>query len=441
MSGIQETTVHTRRPRRIGTWRRRTAAAAAALLAMPLAACSSGNSSGVVTITYWSSSLQTEISWIDQHFNATHKHVHVHGEYISSADDLTAKEISALKTNTYPNVVIGQDPSTLPLLDESEKVVDLRKPLKAVTDRLYPGIRSGLFSHGKQLAFAISGVGNYVLFYNKKDFAAAGITHPPRTWPELTQDAVKLTTADHKRYGIYIPLGASEWSSYVWESLLWANGGELLSKDGKHAAFDGKAGVTALKWWTDLIQRLHAAPTTSYAEAGSFDGAPAFAGHDVSMIIEGQFALQTFRSAKIDFGVAPMPIGTTGKSVGGIGVGVASVFDKGNTANHAAETFLNWIGQPAQGAYLASANGGLPSSPDQLSQPLVKKQIKGDPTYKTFSDQLRSSRSRPTVLPYAGLSQALYTQIDSALRGSQSPQAALRKAKQQADAALAHGNG
>jgi multiple sugar transport system substrate-binding protein len=425
----------------MSTWRRRFAGVAAALLAMPLAGCTSNGGSGVMTITYWSSSLQSEISWLDSHFNATHRHVHIHGEYISSADDLTAKEISALKTNTYPNVVIGQDPSTLPLLDESEKVVDLRKPLKAVTDRLYPGIRQGLFSHGKQLAFAISGVGNYVLFYNKKDFAAAGIKEPPRTWPELTQDAIKLTTKDHKRYGIYIPLGAAEWISYVWESLLWANGGELLSSNGKHAGFDDRAGVTALKWWTDLTRRYHAAPTTSYAQAGSFDGAPAFAGNDVSMIIEGQFALQTFRSAKIDFGVAPMPVGTTGKSAGGIGVGVASVFDKGATQNHDAETFLNWIGQPAQGAYLAATNGGLPSSPDQLSQPLVRKQIKTDPTYKTFADQLRSSRSRPTILPYAAVSQALYTQIDSALRGSQSPQAALRKARQQADAALAQGSG
>ncbi len=314
-------------------------------------------------------------------------------------------------------------------------------PLKAATDRLYPGIRSSVFSGGRQLGFPFAGVGNYVLFYNKKDFAAAGIPGPPRTWPELTADAIKLTDRARNHYGIYLPLGASEWSSYVWESLLWSNGGELVSKDGKHAAFDSGAGVRALTSWTDLVQRYRAAPRTSYAQAGSYDGAPAFAGHDVSMIIEGQFALATFRDAKIDFGVAPMPVGTSGRSIGGVGVGVASVFDKGATANRASETFLNWLGLPAQGAYLASANGGLPSSPDQLDEPLVRKQIAGDPTYKTFSDQLRSSRSRPTILAYAALSQALYTQIDAALRGSVTPRAALAKAAKQADRALAGGNG
>ena len=129
-----------------------------------------------------------------------------------------------------------------------------------------------------------------------------------------------------------------------------------------------------------------------------------------------------------------MPAGTSGSSIGGIGVGVASVFDKGATANRAAETFLNWLGLPAQGAYLASANGGLPSSPTSSTQPLVQKQIAGDPTYKTFADQLRSSRSRPTILAYAALSQALYTQIDAALRGSV---AAAALAKAAADAAIA----
>lgn len=69
------------------------------------------------------SSSQAEISCLDSHFNATHSSVKVSGQYIASADDTTAKEVSAIKSNTEPNVVIGQDPSALPLLAESGKVV------------------------------------------------------------------------------------------------------------------------------------------------------------------------------------------------------------------------------------------------------------------------------------------------------------------------------
>lgn len=92
-----------------------------------------------VTITYWSSSSQAEINWLDSHFNASHKTIKVQGQYIASADDTTAKEVAALKSGTEPNVVIGQDPSALPLLAESGKVVDLSKPLAAETNSLYPG--------------------------------------------------------------------------------------------------------------------------------------------------------------------------------------------------------------------------------------------------------------------------------------------------------------
>ena len=244
------------------------------------------------------------------HFNQTHKDIKVKGQYIASSDNLTAKEVSALKSNTAPNVVIGQDPSSLPLLAQSGKVVDLSDSLKSVTQALYPGIRSALIYQGKQLGFALGGVGDYCLFYNKDDFKKAGISKPPATWDELEADAItltkKLSQPGKPHYGIYIPLGSAEWISYLWERSLWANGGQFLSPDGKTVAFNSKAGVDALTTWVKLVRQDKAAPMNSYAEAGSYDGAPAFAGHDVSMIIDGQFVLDPFRQAKVNFGVAPI---------------------------------------------------------------------------------------------------------------------------------------
>ncbi len=448
--------------RRVGPLRRTGAVACAALLTVGIAACSSSSGSGSkstgssatgssasgsspsasgssakpVSITFWSSGQQSVISYLQKTFNATHPGITVKGQYIASSDNLTAKEVSAIKSNTEPNVVIGQDPSQLPLLAQSGKVVDLTAALKAETAALYPGIRSALFYNGKQLGFALGGVGDYVLFYNKKDFAAAGIAAPPTTWAEVEQDAIKLSNPAKHHYGIYIPLGSSEWISYAWEGLLWANGGKLLSDDGKKVAFNSPAGVAALTTWVNLVRKDKAAPTTSYAQAGSFDGAPAFAGGNVSMIIEGQFALQPFRSAKVDFGVAPFPKGTSGKSATGIGIGVASVFDKGSAANAAAEEFVKWLGQPAQGGYLTGASSGLPSAPNQLTQPAVQKLIAADPTYTTFSNQLKTGQTRPTIPGYAAISLALSDEIDAALRGSVTPAQALAKAESAGNKAL-----
>ncbi len=427
-------------PRHASALRRALTCLAAAGLTLSMAACggSSGgsSSSGPAKITFWSAGSKDVISYLQSHFNATHKDVKVTGQYIASSDQLTAKEVSAIKSGTEPNVVIGQDPSSLPLLAQSGKVVDLTSALKPETDALYPGIRTALMYQGKQLGFALGGVGDYCLFYNKTDFKNAGITSPPTTWAEVEQDAIKLSNPAKHHYGIYIPLGSSEWISYLWEGLLWANGGQFLSSDGKSVAFDSKAGVDALTTWVDLIRKDHAAPMNSYAEAGSYDGAPAFAGGNVSMIIEGQFALQPFREAKIDFGVAPFPAGTSGKSATGIGVGVASVFDHGDASNKAAEEFLQWLGQPAQGAYLTAQSSGLPSAPNQLTQPAVKKEAASDPTYKVFAAQLKTGQSRPTIPAYAAISTALSTQIDAALRGTISPADALAKAAQQGNQAI-----
>jgi multiple sugar transport system substrate-binding protein len=424
---------------------RATAATGVLLLTVGAAACSSSSSSAgstgkPVSITFWSSSSQSEISYLDSHFNATHSGIKVHGQYISSSDNLTTKVSTALKTGTEPNVLLGGDPEQLPFLAESGKVVNLASALKTETSQLYPGIRNALFYQGKQLGMALGGVGNYVLFYNKTDFAKAGISSPPATWTQLQADAVKLSDPAKHRYGIYIPWGTDEWISYDWEGLLWANGGQFMNSANTKVAFDSPAGVQALTSWVDLVRKDHAAPTTSYAQAGSFDGAPAFASNAVAMIVEGQWAVSEFNTAKLKYGVALIPAGTSGHSAANIGIGVASVFTQGGSAaQNAATTFVNWLGQPAQGAYLTATSGGLPSAPNQLTQPAVKKEIASQPTYQTFATQLQTGQTRPSIPAYAQISLDLATEIQAALNGTVTPAQALAKAAAEGNQAIANG--
>lgn len=427
------------------TLRRAGIAGVCALAAATAAACgssgtsASSSSSGPATVTYWTSGTQAEISYIDTQFDKAHPGIKAVGQYIASADETTPKEIAALKSGTEPNVVIGQDPSALPLLAESGKIVDLTAALKTQTAQLYPGIKAALFYKGKQLGIALGGVGDYVLFYNKKDFAAAGITAPPKTWAELEADAIKLSNPAKHHYGIYIPFGTDEWISYDWESVLWSNGGQLVNSDGTKTAFNSPAGVAALTLWTNLVRKDHAAPTTSYAQAGSYDGAPAFASNAVSMIVEGQWALSEFKN--VDYGVAELPAGTSGHSATGIGVGVASVFDHGAAANNAALAFVQWLSSPAQGAYLTAQSSGLPSGPSQLTYPAVKKEEAAQPTYQVFASQLSTGQARPSIPAYTAISQALATEINAALTGTISPAAALAKAASEGDQAIASGSG
>jgi multiple sugar transport system substrate-binding protein len=414
-----------------------------ALVLAAASACSSSgpsasSSGGTTTVTYWTSGTQAEINWIDTNFDKAHPGIKAVGQYLASADESTAKEIAAIKTNTEPDVILGQDPAALPLLAESGKVVDLSSALKTETDELYPGIKDSLFYQGKELGIALGGVGDYVLFYNKKDFAAAGIAAAPTTWAQLEADAIKLSDPAKHRYGIYIPFGTAEWISYDWEGVLWSNGGEFVNAAGTQTEFDSPAGIAALTLWKDLVEKDHAAPTTSYAVAGSFDGAPAFASNAVAMIVDGQWALSEFKG--MDYGIAEIPAGSSGHSSANIGVGVATVFDHGAAANSAAETLVQWLASPAQGAYLTAQSGGLPSSPDQLNYPEVKAEASTVPFYSVFADQLETAQSRPSIPAYTAISLDLATEINAAITGSISPAAALAKAAQEGDQAIAGGD-
>jgi multiple sugar transport system substrate-binding protein len=437
--------------KRVASRRWATTGGVVLLVALTAAACSSSSSSSgasgssssasaskPVTITYWTSSSQAEINWIDSHFNSTHSTIKVQGQFIASADDTTAKEVSALQSNTEPNVIIGQDPSALPLLAESGKIVDLSSALSAETNALYPGIKSALFYNGKQLGMALGGVGDFVLFYNKSDFAKAGISGPPTTWTQLEADAIKLSDPAKKQYGFYVPWGTAEWISYEWESLLWANGGQFLNSGDTQTAFDSPAGVAALTTWVNLVRKDHAAPTASYAEAGSYDGAPAFTSNAVAMVIDGQWAVSEV--SKINYGVALVPAGTSGHSAANIGIGVATVFTQGSSAaQQASIQFVNWLAQPAQGAYLTSTSGGLPSAPAQLQQPAVQKEESTSAGYQTFATQLETGQTRPTVPAYTQISLDLATEIQDALNGTVTPSQALAKAASEGDQAIASG--
>jgi ABC-type glycerol-3-phosphate transport system substrate-binding protein len=387
-----------------------------------------------VNFTYWTSGLSpTEISTIDSAFNAANPGYKVSGSYIAKSDEFLPKVIAALKTGTQPTVVMDQQPYDLPLYEESGKLIPLTGKLTALTNQLYPGIRASLFYRGQQLGMALSGVGDIALFYNKADFAKAGIKSPPRTWAELTADAVKLTDPAAKRWGFYVPMGDAEWISYDWEPVLWGDGGSLVNASETKATWDSAAGVEALSTWVNLIHKYKAAPATSFAAGGNFDGPTAFSSNAVAMITDGPW-LEGEVPSNLDYAVAPYPAGSKGPSTN-IGLGVAALFRTTPAEDQAGLAFIKFLASPKWGAYLADQSGGLPDSPAQLGQPLLKK-AESNKWYHVFAEEERFGQVRPLNPEWAAASEDLYTEINDALAGQVSPGKALATAAKEADSVL-----
>ncbi len=137
------------------------------------------------------------------------------------------------------------------------------------------------------------------------------------------------------------------------------------------------------------------APTASYAADGNFDGPTAFASNAVAMITDGPW-LEGEVPKGLDYGVAPYPAGSTGRSTN-IGIGVAALLKTTPAEDQAGLAFIKFLASPAQGAYLASQSGGLPSSPAQIGQPVLK-QAGVNPVVQRLRQQLEV-RATPSPQP------------------------------------------
>jgi ABC-type glycerol-3-phosphate transport system substrate-binding protein len=395
----------------------------------------SASAASTVSFTYWTSGWGTsEITAVDKAFDAANPGYKVTGAFIAKSDEFLPKVTAALKTNTQPTVVIDQQPYDLPFYQESGKLIPLTGQVPA-TNSLYPLIKRSLFYHGQQLGMALSGFGDIALYYNKADFAAAGITAPPKTWTQLTADAIKLTDPAAKRWGFYVPLGDAEWISYDWEPLLWGDGGSLLNAAGTKATFDSPAGVKALNTWITILKDK-AAPAASFASNGSYDGGNAFESNAVAMVTDGIWVDFATVPKGFSYGVAPFPAGSVGPSTN-IGLAVSALFKTTAAEDQGGLAFIKFLSTPQEGAWIASQDYGEPDSPAQVSQPVLKPIAAKAPGYDVFTNIIKYGGTRPIVSQWGAISADLWTEISDALAGKVAPAQALTTAAQEADVLLA----
>ncbi|QKQ77928.1 ABC transporter substrate-binding protein [Nostoc sp. TCL240-02] len=166
------------------------------------------------------------------------------------------------------------------------------------------------------------------LFYNKKAFAAAGLSNPPTTWDELRNYSKQLTGKLNK-YGFgEIPELARQ--AYK----IKAFGGQLIDQNG-YATFASEAGLQGLELVVDQYQKDRSSAQKS--DVGTNSGSEMFGQSKVAMVIEGNWAIpyltETF--PQVEFGTAPVP--TINGKKGTMVFTVAYVMN--NLAQHKAEAW------------------------------------------------------------------------------------------------------
>jgi multiple sugar transport system substrate-binding protein len=152
------------------------------------------------------------------------------------------------------------------------------------------------------------------LFYNKDLFDAAGVAYPDDTWDwaKLTAVAKQLTkdtNGDGKvdQWGLYTE--TTDMENY-WSSLVWQNGGDILSPDGATTVLDTPQASGGIQFLQDLIWKEKAVPDPAlFAETGD-----AFEQGKAAMEVNGSWLVATDEAAGLKFGIAPLPKGPAGRA-------------------------------------------------------------------------------------------------------------------------------
>lgn len=205
-----------------------------------------------------------------------------------------------------------------------------------------PNIMEAVIKDGKVYAIPL---GTYCLgfYYNVDHFEAAGLeVRPPQNREEFLEYAAKLTidkTGDGNiDQWAWFSFGGWQFRVlWQWYSVLWQNGGSVLTGDGSKAAFNSPAGIDALQLWVDMIHKEGAAPKEPA------DPEDAFRVGKLSMHVNGPWMINLFKEqADLNFRVAPMPVLGDDKGVWG-DAHLMCIPKQSSAKTDATFTFVKWL--------------------------------------------------------------------------------------------------
>lgn len=229
------------------------------------------------------------------------------------------------------------------------------------------------------------------LFYNKDMFAKAGV-EPPKTLDELYQVAEKIV----KVYGEGSAIALAGTNAYDilhnWTIILWANGGDLLTKDNKMAMFNNEAGVKAMKWYVDLVRKGYASKACAEYDQAQADAA--FINGNVAMCYMGPWNISGIevQNPTLNFGVVEPPAGPGGKKAAFSG-GSNLVVLKASQNKSAAKEWIKFLLQKDNMVeYTKNLTHMLPAQTEVFADPYYETGV-----WKTFKNTLSYAVAYPPL--------------------------------------------
>ena len=352
-----------------------------------------------VEVTFWHAmqSAQGEsLTKLINEFNATHPRYKIVQTAVANYNSLQQKTTAALTsgqppviTQAYENWVANYMLGNL-LTPIENFVKDPSVGLsQAEINDFYPIMwQDGYMPDGKMWMMPFN-KSNLVMYYNIDMLKAAGFNAPPKTWDEFATMVKALTKEDGSQWGCSVGGDVD-----LWYSMVYAWGGQVLSKDYKTVLFDKDANaIAAVTFMNDLYKNGYINFTTGYNYQTDF-------GNSKCAFTFASVASYTYMDAavggKFKWAEAPIPAGPKGQYSVMYGTNVVIFGAKqSDEVKRGAWEFVKWFDAPYQTARWSMDTGYLPVRKSALDLPEFKEFLAANPARKAGFDQLPNCLVQP----------------------------------------------
>jgi len=257
-------------------------------------------------------------------FEALHPNIKVDIESITNPmnPDLSfymAKTLTEIAAGSGPDVMLVPDEYARPFVTSGQIL-----PLDGILTA--NGVKAAAFYtnvwnigkfNGHQY-FVPKDWADLAIYYNKTLFQKAHLPFPKAgwTWADFLRDARALTIVQSGhpvQWGVQLP---GTWLRAGLQEFVASWGGQIISPDGSKVTgyLTSPAAEKAIAYYVNLYNKYHVSPTP--AIVSTFGSLDLFNAQKVAMAMTGPWPSKMYESnPHLRFGVVPMPVGPTGKSV------------------------------------------------------------------------------------------------------------------------------
>ncbi len=238
-------------------------------------------------------------------------------------------------------------------------------------------------------------ISTLVIYYNKDIFKELKINAEEEIKDLNSLISVLKKIRNKKIFGMNF-----EEDPLFWSYFLAANGGGIISDDGKNLIITNKQSIYSLKLYSDLINTYHIMPTK--AQIGSKTTAQMFINGELAMYLGGRWMVPKFRELiTFNWDIIPFPVSERNKVYSDAS---GWAITKKSKNKQAAVEFINYLSSENSLKKMAETGLIIPANISAAKWTINEDKNKKPENSKIFLDMLEGTKPTPVNENYAAIS-------------------------------------